>query len=28
MASAMRTDYSWARPGQDYLNIYEYIRHK
>ncbi len=28
MANAMRTDYSWARPGQDYLNIYEYIRHK
>ena len=28
MANAMRTDYSWAPPGQDYLNIYEYIRHK
>ena len=28
MANAMRTDYSWARPGQDYLNINEYIRHK
>ena len=28
MLNAMRSDYSWARPGQDYLNIYEYIRHK
>jgi len=28
MASSMRSDYSWARPGQDYLNIYHYIRHK
>jgi starch synthase len=28
MASAMMADYSWARPGADYLNIYEYIRHK
>lgn len=28
MANAMRADYSWARPGRDYLNIYEYIRHK
>jgi starch synthase len=28
MASSMRADYSWARPGQDYLNIYDYIRHK
>jgi starch synthase len=28
VASAMRADYSWARPGQHYLNIYEYIRHK
>jgi len=25
---AMRADHSWARPGQDYLNIYEYIRHR
>ncbi len=24
----MRTDHSWARPAQDYLNIYEHIRHK
>jgi starch synthase len=24
----MHYDYSWNRPGQDYLNIYEYIRHK
>ena len=28
MAAAMRSDYSWARPGQDYHNIYDYIRHK
>ena len=28
MAGSMRADYSWARPGQDYLNIYDYIRHK
>jgi len=28
MTSSMRSDYSWARPGQDYLNIYDYIRHK
>lgn len=24
----MRCDYSWNRPGADYLNIYELIRHK
>ena len=24
----MGSDYSWNRPGQDYLNIYEMIRHK
>lgn len=23
----MRCDYSWNRPGEDYLNIYHYIRH-
>jgi starch synthase len=28
VANCMRADYSWARPGQDYLDIYEYIRHK
>lgn len=28
MMNAMRSEYSWARPGQDYLNIYEHIRHK
>jgi starch synthase len=28
MLNRMRIDRSWARPGQDYLNIYEYIRHK
>jgi starch synthase len=26
--SGMRADHSWAQPGQDYLNIYEHIRHK
>lgn len=26
--NGMRSDYSWNQPGQDYLNIYEYIRHK
>ena len=24
----MRADHSWARPAEDYLNIFEYIRHK
>ncbi len=28
MKNAMRTDYSWNIPGQDYLNIYDYIRDK
>ncbi len=28
IVNAMAADHSWARPGQDYLNIYEYIRHK
>ncbi len=26
--NCMRADYSWARAGQDYLEIYEFIRHK
>jgi starch synthase len=26
MRNAMRSDYSWNIPGQDYLNIYDYIR--
>ncbi len=26
MVNAMRCDYSWNRPGQDYLNIYHYIK--
>jgi len=26
MLNAMRSDYSWNIPGQDYLNIYDYIR--
>ncbi len=28
MKNAMRCDYSWNVPGQDYLNIYDYIREK
>jgi starch synthase len=24
-ATCMRADYSWARPGQDYLGIYQHI---
>jgi starch synthase len=24
----MNYDFSWNHPGQDYLNIYEHIRHK
>ena len=28
MLNGMRSDRSWARPGQDYLNIYHHIRHK
>jgi starch synthase len=27
-ATCMRADYSWARPGQDYLDIYQHIRNK
>ena len=26
--NGMRRDRSWARPGQDYLNIYNHIKHK
>jgi starch synthase len=26
--NCMRADYSWARPGQEYLDIYQHIRHK
>ena len=26
MANAMRCDYSWNHPGQDYVNIYNLIR--
>ena len=22
----MQCDYSWSKPGQDYLNVYNYIR--
>jgi starch synthase len=28
MGNGMRRDYSWSRPGQDYLNVYEYVRHR
>jgi len=28
MIHGMQYDYSWNYPGQDYCNIYEYIRHK
>jgi len=28
MLNGMRQDHSWAGPGQDYVNIYEYIRHR
>jgi starch synthase len=28
MLNGMRADRSWAHPGQDYLNIYNYIKHK
>ena len=28
MLHAMRADYSWNHPGEDYLNIYDHIRHK
>ena len=28
MKNAMRSDYSWNRPGQDYLNIYDFIRNR
>lgn len=28
MRNAMRSDYSWKVPGGDYLNIYDYVRHK
>jgi starch synthase len=28
MKNAMRSDYSWNRPGKDYLNIYDFIRNR
>jgi starch synthase len=28
MVNGMRANYSWCDPGQNYLNIYEHIRHK
>jgi starch synthase len=27
-ANCMTADYSWARPVQEYLDIYQHIRHK
>jgi starch synthase len=26
MMNGMRADYSWNQPGEDYLNIYDFIR--
>ena len=28
MLNGMRTDRSWAQPARDYLNVYDYVRHK
>lgn len=28
MLNGMRADWSWARPGRDYVNVYEHIRHR
>jgi starch synthase len=28
ITNGMRADYSWSIPGGDYLNIYDYVRHK
>jgi len=28
MVHGMRTDRSWARPGDEYLDVYEHIRHR
>ena len=28
MLNGIRQDHSWAWPGQHYVNIYDYIRHK
>ena len=28
MLNGMRTDRSWAHPGREYLNVYDYVRHK
>ncbi len=27
MLNGMRADRSWAQPGRDYLNVYDYVRH-
>jgi starch synthase len=28
MCQGMAYDYSWKHPGQDYVNVYEWVRHK
>ncbi len=28
MINGMKSDYSWRRPGENYVNIFDYIRHK
>jgi starch synthase len=28
VAQGMRYDFSWNHPGQHYLSVYDYIRHK
>ena len=28
MLNGIRYDYSWNNPGRNYLNVYEWIRHK
>ena len=28
MVNGLRYDFSWSRPGMDYINIYDDIRHK
>ena len=28
MLNGMQQDHSWTQPGQDYVNIYDHIRHK
>lgn len=28
VANGMRADYSWTRPGLEYLDIYQHIQHR